>query len=57
MGMSNGVHAKYEALVPEERCQVYAIFAPDLALGWVPKESDIEAAISLVEGLRQPGPS
>lgn len=53
--MDAGIRAAYEALVPEQRSRVDAILAPEVRHGWVPKESDIEAAIAAV--LRPCGPS
>jgi hypothetical protein len=52
--MDSGVRAKYEALGPEQRLRVDAILASEVAYGWVPKASDIEAVIALVVRPRRP---
>jgi hypothetical protein len=52
--MDSGVRAKYEALGPEQRLWVDAILASEVAHGWVPKTSDIEAVMALVMRPRPP---
>jgi hypothetical protein len=36
------------ALEPAERAAVVALWADELARGWIPKRSDLEAALHLV---------
>jgi hypothetical protein len=47
-GKRIGARERYAALTAEQRAQVDAIFEPDIACGWIPKEADIEAAIDAV---------
>ena len=37
-----------DALEPEERAAVFALWADELARGWIPKRSDLEAAVDVV---------
>lgn len=53
--MESDVRAKYEALVPAQRAKVDALLAPEMVRGWVPKDSDIEAAIALAIRSHQSG--
>ena len=45
--MDGDVRAQYEALGVEQRAAVDALLASEMTHGWVPKGSDIEAAIAL----------
>ena len=48
--MSNDDHARrrLEQLTAEQQAEVRAIFADEVARGWVPAPADIEAAIDVV---------
>lgn len=46
--VSKTARDRYEALTPEQRQAVDEILRPEMARGWVPKESDITAAIDAV---------
>ncbi len=39
-----------EALDADERGAVIALWASELARGWIPKRSDLEAALDLIRG-------
>lgn len=41
--MKDRIRATYEALPPEQRAQVDAMLAPEVARGWIPRDGDIEA--------------
>jgi hypothetical protein len=47
-GKEGSARERYEALTSAQRADVDAMFAPDVARGWIPKETDIEAAIDAV---------
>ena len=51
---SDRVRLAYEALTPAQRAQVADLLKPALATGWVPKPSDLEAAIARVLHAHQP---
>lgn len=48
MGRTPGARASFDALIAEQRARVVEILAADIAVGYVPKESDINAAIAAV---------
>jgi hypothetical protein len=37
-----------DALKPDERAALVALWAEELARGWIPKRSDLEAALHVV---------
>lgn len=42
------MHDLIDALEPDERAAVVAMWAEELARGWIPKRSDLEAALHIV---------
>lgn len=48
MGSIPDARASLDALIPEQRARVVEILAADIAIGYVPKESDIHATIAAV---------
>lgn len=46
------VHDLIEALGPDERSALVALWADELARGWIPKRSDLEAALHVVRSQR-----
>lgn len=51
-GGDQTVEDMFEALAPDERAAVAALWADELARGWIPKRSDLEAALHVVRAQR-----
>jgi HEAT repeat protein len=49
-GDERAVQDLINALEPDERAAVFAIWAEELARGWIPKRPDLEAALHVVRG-------
>lgn len=51
-GGERTVHELFDALDLDERAAVVALWAEELARGWIPKRSDLEAALHVVRSRR-----
>lgn len=51
-GGDRTVHDMIDALEPDERATLVAMWNEELARGWIPKRSDLEAALHVVGAQR-----